>query len=439
MVTEGSGGRSPLVRRRPERVSRLEVSRRALRADEKQVLALLGLPTAALALAITVVTTYLPVVVRDELGSTAVIGGLIGLEGVMALWVPLVVGAWSDQLRTPLGGRLPFLVAATPLVVVALVLIALAAEPVVLGICAALFFLAYFVAYEPYRALYPDLLDDAVAGRAQSSQAIFRGAGTGLALVGGGLLISLGNAVPFLVAAGVTAATMGVFVYVARRRRRERLEREDEEPHAAGRSGPRELLALLRDRPELRHYLLANGLWEGSLSALKTFVFLFVVTGVGLSESAAAGIIGAVALVALVGAPISGALGDRIGRLRVMRLVLPVYGLGLLVPAFTQAVPAMVPTMLLVGFAGGLVMTLPYAILQPLMPRSHHGALTGFYSLSRGVGAALGPLLAGLAIQLLGDPFASTDGYAAMWLVCGGTILLSLLPTHALARRVGDV
>jgi MFS family permease len=326
------------------------VSRRALRADEKQVLALLGLPTAALALAITVVTTYLPVVVRDELGSTAVIGGLIGLEGVMALWVPLVVGAWSDQLRTPLGGRLPF-----------------------------------------------------------------------------------------LVAAGVTAATMGVFVYVARRRRRERLEREDEEPHAAGRSGPRELLALLRDRPELRHYLLANGLWEGSLSALKTFVFLFVVTGVGLSESAAAGIIGAVALVALVGAPISGALGDRIGRLRVMRLVLPVYGLGLLVPAFTQAVPAMVPTMLLVGFAGGLVMTLPYAILQPLMPRSHHGALTGFYSLSRGVGAALGPLLAGLAIQLLGDPFASTDGYAAMWLVCGGTILLSLLPTHALARRVGDV
>lgn len=402
------------------------------------MLALLGLPTAALALAITVVTTYLPVVVRDEFGSTTVIGGLIGLEGVMALWVPLVVGAWSDQLRTPLGGRLPFLVAATPLVVVALVLIALAAEPVVLGVCAALFFFAYFVAYEPYRALYPDLLDAAVAGRAQSSQAIFRGAGTGLALVGGGLLISAGNAVPFLVAAGVTAVTMTAFVQVARRRGRERLEREGEEPYAAGRIGPSELLALLRDRPELGHYLLANGLWEGSLSALKTFVFLFVVTGVGLSESAAAGIIGGVALVALIGAPISGAIGDRIGRLRFMLLVLPVYGLGLLVPAFTQSVAAMVPTMLVVGFAGGLVMTLPYAILQPLMPRGRHGALTGFYSLSRGVGAALGPLLAGLAIQLLDDPFSSTQGYAAMWLVCGATVLLSLLPTRALARQVGD-
>jgi MFS family permease len=412
------------------------VSRRALRTEEKRTLALLGLPTAALALAITIVTTYLPVVARDQLGSTTVIGGLIGLEGVMALWVPLVVGAWSDRLRTPLGGRLPFLVAATPLVVAALVLIAVVAKPAVLGLCAALFFFAYFVAYEPYRALYPDLLDDEVAGRAQSSQAIFRGAGTGLALVGGGVLIALGDAVPFLVAAAVTAVTMTVFVHVARRRRRERVERDGEEAHVAGATGPRELLALLRERPELRCYLLANGLWEASLSALKTFVFLFVVVGVGLSKSAAAGVIGAVALVALAGAPISGAIGDRIGRLRFMQLVLPVYGLGLLVPAFTQAVPAMVPTMLVVGFAGGLVMTLPYAILQPLMPEGRHGALTGFYSVSRGVGAALGPLLAGLAIELLGDPFAATEGYAAMWLVCGATILLSLLPTRALARLV---
>jgi len=51
---------------------------------------------------------------------------LIGLEGVMALWVPLVVGAWSDSLCTPLGGRLPFLVAATPLVVATLMLLGLA-------------------------------------------------------------------------------------------------------------------------------------------------------------------------------------------------------------------------------------------------------------------------------------------------------------------------
>jgi len=49
------------------------VIRRGLRPEEKHTLALLGLPTAALALAITVVTTYLPVAARPHLGSATVL------------------------------------------------------------------------------------------------------------------------------------------------------------------------------------------------------------------------------------------------------------------------------------------------------------------------------------------------------------------------------
>jgi MFS family permease len=82
--------------------------------------------------------------------------------------------------------------------------------------------------------------------------------------------------------------------------------------------------------------------------------------------------------------------------------------------------------MVIVGFGGGLVMTLPYALLQPLMPERQHGALTGFYSVSRGVGVLLGPLLGGVAIGAAGGVLASTDGYAAMWAVCGAAALGSL-------------
>ncbi len=66
------------------------MSRRALRADEQRTLALLGLPTAALALAITVVTTYLPVVARPYLGSATVVEreGLFGsTQGYAAMWL----------------------------------------------------------------------------------------------------------------------------------------------------------------------------------------------------------------------------------------------------------------------------------------------------------------------------------------------------------------
>jgi hypothetical protein len=65
-----------------------------------------------------------------------------------------------------------------------------------------------FVAYEPYRALYPDLVDNEIAGRAQGTQAIFRGLGTFLALLGGGLLISISDPLPFLAAAAIVAACM---------------------------------------------------------------------------------------------------------------------------------------------------------------------------------------------------------------------------------------
>ena len=104
-------------------------------------------------------------------------------------------------------------------------------------------------------------------------------------------------------------------------------------------------------------------------------------------------------------------------------------------PAFTTSIAALIPVMIVAGFGGGLVMTLPYALLQPLMPEGRHGAVTGFYSLSRGLGTALGPLLAGVAIQVLDGPFSGTKGYAAMWLVCGGTVLASLPFLAALRRR----
>jgi MFS family permease len=78
-----------------------------------------------------------------------------------------------------------------------------------------------------------------------------------------------------------------------------------------------------------------------------------------------------------------------------MRVALVVYGLGLLVP-FASTVPWVVALAApLVAFGGGVTMSLPYALLMPMMPRGAHGAVTGLYSLSRGVGTSLGPLLAG--------------------------------------------
>ena len=117
-----------------------------------------------------------------------------------------------------------------------------------------------------------------------------------------------------------------------------------------------------------------------------------------------------------------------------MLWALPVYGIGLLVPGFTDSRIAIAAVLPIVAIGGGVVMSLPYAILMPLMPEDEHGALTGYYSLSRGLGTLLGPLIAGVCISSFGSAFASTDGYAVMWIVCGVAILASV-PLLVLLRR----
>jgi MFS family permease len=141
---------------------------------------------------------------------------------------------------------------------------------------------------------------------------------------------------------------------------------------------------------------------------------------------AAVGVIAIVVVLILIAAAISGKLGDRFGKTRVVRIALWLYGLGLLVPFFTQSPLIVVPILPFVAFGGGMILTLPYAILMPLMPEEEHGLITGFYSFSRGLGILLGPLLAGLAITVLRSLLPSTHGYAAMWLVCAAAILASL-------------
>jgi Na+/melibiose symporter-like transporter len=399
-------------------------SDRALRGGEKRTLAILGLPTFGMALSITTVSTYLSRVAEQFTSSTIVIGLILGGEGVVALGIPLIAGSWSDRLRTPIGGRLPFLLAGTPVMVLALLAMGLLGSIGPLALATFVFFVGYFTAYEPYRALYPDLTDDEIQGRAQSTQALWRGAGTGLALVGGGLLLSIAQPLPFTAAACLLVASVTTFCVLVLRREG---TRDAAAPDAAGvRERVQTLRRLVVEHPALRAYLFANALWELSLAALKTFVILYVTIGLGQSLPVAVAAIGFAALVILAGSPTAGKLADRFGRARVIRVALLVYGTGLLVPLFVTLPAAIAAIIPVVALGGAVLMTLPYALLVPMMPEGDHGALTGFYSVSRGLGIAFGPLLAGTAIQLLRGPLASTQGFAAMWGVCSVAIFLSI-------------
>ena len=138
-------------------------------------------------------------------------------QGVLALFLPVVVGARSDRLRTRIGGRLPFVLAGVPVMALALVLLGLQDElwPArdrdrsVRGLLRRLRAVPLDVPGSGARARRRAVAERPGGGR---------GIGTALALVGGGLLLAIAETVPFVVAAGVLLATTGAFVWALLRR-----------------------------------------------------------------------------------------------------------------------------------------------------------------------------------------------------------------------------
>jgi len=78
----------------------------------------LALPAFGLSLAYTLTTTYVPVLL-EAVSGPVVTGALVGGEGLLAMFVPLLIGSWSDRVNV----RLPFLLAGALLAVAALVML----------------------------------------------------------------------------------------------------------------------------------------------------------------------------------------------------------------------------------------------------------------------------------------------------------------------------
>jgi MFS family permease len=374
---------------------------------------LLGLPAFALALAITSVSVLVPLTLERLAASPLMIGTVVAGEGLIALLLPLWVGPLSDRTRTPLGGRLPYVLLGAGLCTVALSILPFAKSIGLIAASMLVFYIGYFTYYPAYRALYPELVPEERFGRSQGVQSLLREVGLVLALTLMPVLFAVQAPVPYFLCALVLLITSALFVQRLRSR-------------VALVSPDRDLSRRHWPPASALRLLGANALFEFALSGLKSFVVLYVVVGTGRTPAAASGLMAIVALVAVVAAPLAGWLADRFGALRVTRLALSVYALGMLLPTFTRSLWLLIPAMPLVGFGGTVVMTLPYTLLAQSSRRQSPGQIAGWYELSRGVGVILGPIVTGGAIDVLEPVFSDTHGYAAMWLVQGVALLLSL-------------
>lgn len=352
---------------------------------------------------------------------TTVIGLLVGGEGLIAVLLPIWIGRLSDRAETRLGPRVPFMLATAPVAALSLGLLPFAPSLLVMAAEVFAFYLAYFTYFSPYRALYPDLVSEPAASRAQGIQGVFNGAGLGCALVGGGFFLELWRPLPYLLAGGAMLVATGVVVLGLGKAASSKKADTDKDPQ----SPFGKLWDLLKRDGRLVRFVIANALLTLGLGGLKSFVVLWLTVGLGKSMTFTGGAMSVVAVGTVVGALISGKLGDRLGAGRVLCFALGVFGVGLAVGTFSTSVPVLAVAFPFIALSGGAAVTLPYALLLELTPSEKHGIVAGLFDASSGVGTLLGPTLTGLAIDLAGRLFPASHGYSAMWPVLSLSVVAS--------------
>lgn len=383
-----------------------------------------------------VYNAFVPIFLANKFGlEAAFIGFFMTLDNIAALFIQPPVGAWSDRLRTPIGRRLPFILAGAPLTALAFGLIPIAAALPLFVACTSTLLLSAALWRTPVVALMPDITPSEKRSQANGIINFMGGIGTIVALQTGGMLYKLNPAFPFwLGSALVVIAAFVVFLFIKEPKDYTRstpqggsgdLESNEPQPNMI-----ESLREVLNDEEKSGARLLfAIFFWFLGYSAVETFFTLYAQEHLGINAGDGATLLSVFPLFFVLFAIPSGFIAARIGR-RVtisfgLLLVAIILALFYILPADTLLQP--IAPLPLVGIplseGGQRMLTVAGLILMfggigwafvninslpmvvELTTAARIGTFTGLYYLFSTLSAIVGPNINGWAITITGDNY----------------------------------
>jgi len=361
---------------------------------------------------------FVPLFLANRFGvGPAVIGFLMTLDNIAALFIQPPVGAWSDRLRTPIGRRLPFILIGAPIAAVAFGVLPLAATlPVFLAGKIALI-LSMAVWRTPVVALMPDITPSKYRSQANGVINFMGGVGAIISFLLGARLYDINQNYPFwLGSILVVLAAVLVFIFI----------REpkvlDQHPEAERPNLLESVKSIIKDddKSAIRIFL-AIMFWFIAYNAIEAFFTLFANVHLGMAESDGVRLLGQLSLLFVLFALPAGFLGGKIGRRKTISFGIVLLGLCMLlmailpVPFLTQllfAVPILgeVPWVGIILMFAGIgwafinINSLPMVV--DMTDDIRIGTYTGLYYLFSTMAAILGPNINGWLVELSGRDYS---------------------------------
>jgi Na+/melibiose symporter-like transporter len=377
---------------------------------------LLGLGFFGVSVIWSVYNAYVPVFLQDRFALTAgFIGIFMTLDNIAALFIQPVVGTWSDNLRTRIGRRLPFILVGAPIAAVAFIFLPIAKSLFLFFLAALMLLLSMAVWRTPVVALMPDITPSEHRSVANGIINLMGGLGAIIAFLGGAKLYDINPEYPFLLGSAlVIISALLVFIFI--REPKVYPPSEEDKPNLI--KAVKELFSAEEKSPLL--LLLAILFWFIAYAGIEALFTLYCVNYLKLSVSDGSRLLGQLSLLFVIFALPSGYIGRAFGRRKtiLVGIILMAIGVGSLffVPIATLThvltklpllgqIPVIGLILMGIGVAWALININSLPMVVDMTDESHIGTFTGLYYLFSTLAAIIGPIMYGWVIQLSGSNY----------------------------------
>ncbi len=377
---------------------------------------LLGFGSFGFSLLWIIYNAFVPLFLEERFGlQPGIIGLFMTLDNIAALFIQPPIGALSDRLRTPIGRRMPFILAGAPIAALTFGLIPLAAALPVFFACATALLLSMALWRTPVVALMSDITPSPYRSQANGITNFMGGIGAIIGTLGGSALFDLNPAYPFWMGSGaVILAALMLFLFIK--------EPEPTQVSADIQPGLWESICAIQNDEDKSVIWILSAMfsWLVAYSALEAFFSLYVKNHLGLLGSDGARLLGQFSLLLVIFALPAGALGGKLGRRTSLILglciIAPVFLIivmlspAILTLTLTQlpvlgTVPVLGVLLMILGSAWALINVNVLPMIIDMTDEAHIGTYTGLYYLAFTLAAIVGPNLNGWIVQLSGKNY----------------------------------
>lgn len=365
---------------------------------------------------------YVPIFLADRFGlAPGLIGFIMTLDNVAALFIQPMIGVWSDRTRSRLGRRMPYVLVGAPIAALCFCLVPFAqALPLFMAAIIGML-LAMALFRTPVVALMPDVTPSPLRSQANGVINLMGGLGGLIAFFISGPLYKRNPALPFIAGSALMLLASGLLLLFVRERQSARAGPAPASIQDAKSDSPfKDFKALFTDADKSAlAILLAIFFWFVGYSALDAFFTLYAKNHLGIPESESPIQLGLLSVMFILFAIPAGLIGARAGRRITISIGLILFAACLfvifLVPAETLSrvllpigigdVRVLSLLLMICGAAWALININSLPMVVDLTDDAKVGTYTGLYYLFSTLAAIAGPTLNGVAVQLAGGNY----------------------------------